>query len=173
MAHAAPAPRTRRPHTAGGTRPGPAAVLLPFLIGVSYGFWTAAVERDAHAITTANWVLGLVSGIALAVLLFALHLVSPRLHSGPRALAWASLAGIAMGWIHSLSNTSLLWNVLLSLIVAFGVYVAVYYHSYMTTADADEAATARPALAAAARDRERAREAVAGREAAPRLENRP
>ncbi|MET9499330.1 hypothetical protein [Streptomyces sp. NPDC006552] len=137
MAHAAPAParstRAGRPATPSVST---TAKVLPVVAGALYGFWAANIQRFGHEVTGGNILLGFVTGILVAALWFALHRWSARQgprHMGLRALAWAAFAGIAVGFLRSLGNDTILWSVVLGAIVAAATFVAVYYRYYSAT----------------------------------------
>ncbi|MEV5606877.1 hypothetical protein [Streptomyces sp. NPDC052225] len=129
--HAAPAHRRRT----GGAALSPtgAAVVLPALTGIAYGFWAATVQRYGGEITGGNIALGLVTGILVAALCFGIHHWSKQRagrHFLARAGTWAAFAGIAVGFLHSLADGAILWSVVLGGVVAASSFVAVYYRYY-------------------------------------------
>ncbi|MYW68834.1 hypothetical protein GTY65_32875 [Streptomyces sp. SID8379] len=124
-------------HAAPGTgtafSPTSAAVWIPVWTGVLYGFWAANIQRYGHGVTGGNIALGLVTGILVAALCFGIHQWSKQQagrHFGLRAATWAVFAGIAVGFLNSLSNASHVWSSLLGLGVAAGTFVATYYRYY-------------------------------------------
>ncbi|MFI7385157.1 hypothetical protein [Streptomyces sp. NPDC049813] len=166
MAHAAPAParstRAGRPETPSLTT---TAKVLPVVVGALYGFWAANIQRFGHEVTGGNIVLGFVTGVLVAAIWFALHQWSTRQgrrHQGLRALLWAAFAGIAVGFLRSLANDTILWSVVLGVIVAAGTFLAVYYRYYSATEYApdhrlDGAAAATAGRRVAGRPAERVR----------------
>lgn len=127
MAHAAPA----RPVVG----PGSLHWAGPVLIGLCYGLWAANIQRRGDAVTAGNVVLGVVTGVLVAAVYFTLRrVVAERLPRGLRAAAWGAFAGLAVGFLHSLANTTVLWSSVLGLIVAASTAVLLFYR-YCTTED--------------------------------------
>ncbi|MGY0485619.1 hypothetical protein [Streptomyces sp. WG-D5] len=130
--HAAPAPR--RPGTGGAAlSPASAAVVVPVLAGVAYGFWAANIDRYGSAVTGGNIALGFVTGILVAALCFGIHQWSKRQagrHFVARAGAWGAFAGIAVGFLHSLSDSGVIWSAVLGLFAAAATFVGTYYRYY-------------------------------------------
>ncbi|MFF7179993.1 hypothetical protein [Streptomyces sp. NPDC008121] len=129
MAAPAATPTRRRPqqqhrrlHTHG--------LMLPVVLGVIYGLYTSTVARAGGPATWQQAVLGVVSAVALAGAVYALRRWQRTLPREPRAAAWAALAGIATGFLFSLSNASVLSAVVLSLFVAFGAFCVAFYTFY-------------------------------------------
>ncbi|MER5886413.1 hypothetical protein ABT160_21520 [Streptomyces sp. NPDC001941] len=125
MAHAAPA----RPAVGHGSLHWTGPVIL----GLVYGFWAAGIARDGAALSGGNALLGVVCGVAAAVLYYALRrVVAPRLPRGTRAVAWGAFAGGAVGFLHSLSDSSVLTSAVLGLLIAAAVGVTAFYRFYTT-----------------------------------------
>ncbi|WP_338698551.1 hypothetical protein V2W30_20615 [Streptomyces sp. Q6] len=128
--HAAPAPR----RTGGATlSPTSAAVVVPVLTGIAYGFWAANIQRYGGEVTGGNIALGFVTGIIVAALCLGIHQWSRQQagrHFVTRAGVWAVFAGIAVGFLQSLANGAILWSVVLGGIVAASTFVATYYRYY-------------------------------------------
>ncbi|MFD9035449.1 hypothetical protein ACFVZW_30570 [Streptomyces sp. NPDC059567] len=114
---------TRRPMSTHGLG-------LPVTLGVIYGFYAAFLQRDGGAITWGQVLLGFVSAIVLAGAMYALRRGGHALPRELRATAWAALAGIAMGFLVSLSDTSVLSTVILALVVAACVGGSAFYWFY-------------------------------------------
>ncbi|MEV3853877.1 hypothetical protein AB0J38_06070 [Streptomyces sp. NPDC050095] len=137
MAHAAPAPARSTP---GGRPATPSATttakVLPVVTGALYGFWAANIARYGQGVTGANIALGFVTGIIVAALCFAIHQWCKQQgsrHIGVRAMVWGAFAGIAVGFLHSLANGTILWSVVLGIAVAGSTFVGVYYRYYSSS----------------------------------------
>ncbi len=136
MAQAAQAPGTRGPRPA-RTPSTPdvfderthriAHWMLPLVAGLVYGYWVAALDRDAGPITGGNVLLGIVSALAFMILHLAVGAVAPRLRTESRALLWAAFAGIAFGFLYSQNGGTVVRATGLSLLVAVGVLATVFY----------------------------------------------
>ncbi|MBO1333582.1 hypothetical protein [Streptomyces sp. VRA16 Mangrove soil] len=116
--------------------PTSAGVVIPVITGVLYGFWAANIQRFGHGVTGGNVALGFVTGIIVAALCLGIHQWSKQQagrHIGLRAATWAAFAGIAVGFLHSLANSAIIWSIVLGLIVAASTFVATYYRYYTAT----------------------------------------
>lgn len=124
MAHASPAATGHRAvsaHWAG-----------PVLLGIVYGVWAAGIRRDAGPITTGNVLFGVVAGVIVAAVCFALRRTAHTLPRELRALSWTAFAGIAFGFLYSLTDATILRSVIMSLVVAAGVFTLTFYRYYTT-----------------------------------------
>ncbi|RII11329.1 hypothetical protein DSC45_28995 [Streptomyces sp. YIM 130001] len=123
MAHVAPvAPRSR-------AGLGSSTWIAPVL-AVVYGIWAAGIHRDAGPITWGNVLFGVVAGLAAAALYVGLRKLAPGLPRELRAAAWAAFAGIAFGFLYSLTDASILRSVTMASVVAAGVGALVFYRAY-------------------------------------------
>lgn len=109
---------------------------LTVLSGLVYGYWAAAIDRDAGPVTGWNIFFGFMSALAFMLVLTVVRTVASRLRREPHAAMWASFAGIAFGFLYSLTDVSIARASLLSLPVAAGVGVMAYYW-YYTHEDAE------------------------------------
>lgn len=103
---------------------------LPVTLGVAYGLYAPVIARDGGALSWGQLWLGLISAVVVAVSVYGLHRYGRMLRRGPRAVAWAALAGIAIGFLFSLSDASVYSATLLGLVVAavtFGTAFYLYY----------------------------------------------
>ncbi|MEU7329122.1 hypothetical protein [Streptomyces parvus] len=103
---------------------------LPLVLGVIYGFYAAFIRRDGGPSTGGQVLLGLVSGVALAALCFALGRIQRSLPRELRAAAYGALTACAIGFLVSLTDTSVLRSTGLGLAVGAGVLVVAYYYLY-------------------------------------------
>ncbi|MFH8490129.1 hypothetical protein [Streptomyces longisporoflavus] len=129
MAHVAPTSSAAIPHVFGGsavTRIGTAAVLL----GLVYGYWAAAISRDAGPITGGNVLHGIVCAVVVAAVFMGLRMIAPGLPRELRAAAWAAFAGIAFGYLYSLTDATVLRSAAMALAVAAGVFAVMFYRYY-------------------------------------------
>ncbi|MFJ9622731.1 hypothetical protein [Streptomyces sp. NPDC101181] len=128
--HAAmPGRRTPRAH-ARPRRRTTLAWALPLVLGVIYGFYAAFIRRDGGPSTGGQVLLGLVSGAALAALCFALGRTQRSLPLVLRAVAYGALTASAIGFLVSLTDTSVLRSAGLGLAVGAGVLVVTFYTLY-------------------------------------------
>ncbi|MEV3929216.1 MULTISPECIES: hypothetical protein [unclassified Streptomyces] len=118
----APTP-TRHGHT-------PLAWAMPLTLGVILGFWAFFIKRDGGATTGGQIWLGVVSGVAFAVLCYALVQVRWALPRELRAAAFGVLTGGAVGFLYSLHDNSVLASGLLGLVVGAGMFCTMFYLYY-------------------------------------------
>ncbi|UUU23571.1 hypothetical protein [Streptomyces sp. DSM 40750] len=130
--------------TAPGTRPAPATPdvfgerahrftnrILPVVLGLVYGYWAAAMNRDAGPITGWNVLFGFVTAFVFAALYLAVATVAPRLRREPHALLWAAFAGCAFGFLYSQApQHTVLRSTLMSLGIAAAVFAVTFYRYY-------------------------------------------
>ncbi|MGW0706675.1 hypothetical protein ACWD4G_12065 [Streptomyces sp. NPDC002643] len=144
MAHAAPTPTTpvRRPTPAppdifGARTHALARWIWPATLGLVYGYWAAAMNRDAGPITGWNLLFGFVTAFVFAALYLAVQTVAPRLRREFHAGLWAVFAGCAFGFLYSQADQhSVLRSTGMSLGVAAGVFAVMFYR-YYTHEDAE------------------------------------
>ncbi|MEI5034059.1 hypothetical protein RB201_18840 [Streptomyces sp. S1A(2023)] len=118
------APGRARHHT-------PLAWALPLVLGVAYGFYAAFIRRDGGPSTGGQVLLGLISGVALAVLCFAVGRIQRSLPRELRAAAvYGALTACAIGFLVSLTDTSVLRSTVLGLVVGAGVLCVSFYVFY-------------------------------------------
>ncbi|MBP5868544.1 MULTISPECIES: hypothetical protein [Streptomyces] len=105
--------------------------IVPVGLGLVYGYWAAAMNRDAGPITGWNVLFGLVTAFVFAALHIAVLTVAPRLRRELHAALWAAFAGCAFGFLYSqASQHSVLRSVAMSLAVAAGFLVVNFYRYY-------------------------------------------
>uniref|UniRef100_UPI0034E019FD hypothetical protein n=1 Tax=Streptomyces flavofungini TaxID=68200 RepID=UPI0034E019FD len=122
MAHAAPLH-----HVPAARSTATSVWALPLLLGLVYGFWAATNRVHGGQVTVGKVMLGVVSGLVLAVLVVVLHRAGEKLPLELRAASWAALSGVALGFLVSQSGRSALSCVALGLATAAGVLVMTYY----------------------------------------------
>ncbi|MFD4985664.1 hypothetical protein [Streptomyces sp. NPDC058374] len=133
MSHAAPvrgtAGRSRAP--ARHTPTSRAAIGWPLVLAVLYGCWGATMQRDAGPITWRNVLFGIGSGLVVGVVAYVLHQVmTPAIPREVRAAIWGGFGGAIFGFLHSLSDASVLRCVGLGLALGLVVFVSVFYRYY-------------------------------------------
>ncbi|MGV9882736.1 hypothetical protein [Streptomyces sp. NPDC003006] len=133
MAHAAPPAHPRSmPGSRASTTSATRWAGLALLMGVVYGLWACAIRRDGGPITTGNVLLGVVTGVVFAVLMYALHRLSHALPRELRSLSWMVFAGVTFGFLYSLGGASVLRSTIMALLVGAGVFLATFYRYYTT-----------------------------------------
>ncbi|MDX3646217.1 hypothetical protein [Streptomyces sp. MB09-02B] len=106
-------------------------LVLPVVLGLVYGYWAAAMNRDAGPITGWNVLFGFVTAFVFAALCIAVQTVARRLRREPHALLWAAFAGCAFGFLYSqASQHTVVRATLMSLAVAAGVFAVTFYRYY-------------------------------------------
>ncbi|OUC97036.1 hypothetical protein [Streptomyces swartbergensis] len=135
MAHAAPASRTattrrRTPDVFSPRTHAMAKIAVPVVLGLVYGYWAAAIRRDAGPITGWNLLFGFLTALVFAVLYVAVRKVAPRLRRELHALLWFAFTGCAIGFLYSQTGESVLRSTGLGLLVGAGVLVTLFYRYY-------------------------------------------
>ncbi|WP_455356185.1 hypothetical protein [Streptomyces sp. SYSU K217416] len=126
MAHAAPTPGT---HQLGGLKL--SAWVGPLLFGALYGIWAAFIGRQAGPITGYNVLLGFVSGLLFAGILFLLNRMGHRVLPELRAIAYGTFTAIAMGFMFSLTEDSVLRSTGMGLMVGASVGALAFYRFHV------------------------------------------
>ncbi|WP_370413694.1 hypothetical protein [Streptomyces fradiae] len=108
---------------------------LPVLVGISYGLYAPVVVRDGGPLAWSQFWIGLISAVVLAVAIHTLHRYGRRLRRELHAVAWGALAGIALGYLVSLSGKSVFSSSMLGLITC-GVVTAATFYTFYTHEDA-------------------------------------
>lgn len=130
--------------TAPGRRPAPATPdvfgerahtltkrILPVVLGLVYGYWAAAMNRDAGPITGWNVLFGFATAFVFAALHMAVQTIAPRLPRERHALLWAAFAGCAFGFLYSQApQHTVLRSAAMSLGIAAAVFATTFYRYY-------------------------------------------
>ncbi|NUK10457.1 hypothetical protein HRW18_21215 [Streptomyces lunaelactis] len=103
---------------------------LPVTLGVAYGIYVVAIDRGAKGFTSGQFVLGVVSGLVLAALAFALGRIQQALPRELRSAAYAALCGVAIGFLYSLTGESVLKSAGMGVIFAAVMFAASFYVFY-------------------------------------------
>jgi hypothetical protein len=103
---------------------------LPLTLGVVYGFYVAFIRQGDGDLTGGQVVLGVVSGLALAALAFVLGRFQRSLPREMRAGAYATLCGVAMGFLYSQSGESVLKSSGIGLSLSAAMFAAAFYLFY-------------------------------------------
>ncbi|MEU8677524.1 hypothetical protein [Streptomyces sp. NPDC048560] len=112
------------------THHGPLGWALPVALGVIFGFYAAFIERDGGAVTGGQVVLGVVSGVVFAALCFVLGRYRDALPRELRAAAFGALTACAIGFLTSLTGTSVLRSAVMGAVVGAGVFCVAFYVFY-------------------------------------------
>ncbi|MFF4245928.1 hypothetical protein ACFYY2_15825 [Streptomyces sp. NPDC001822] len=132
MATHATTPTRRRQHARTPVREGhtPLAWAVPVSLGVILGFWAFFIKRDGGTTTDGQIVLGVVSGVAYAVLCYAFVMIRRALPRELRAAGYAVLAGGAIGYLFSLNGNSVFSSSGLGLVIGAGTFLTMFYIHY-------------------------------------------
>ncbi|MGA5063517.1 hypothetical protein ACPB9E_06980 [Streptomyces exfoliatus] len=103
---------------------------LPVIFGVLYGLYAATVARHGGPATLGQLWLGLISAVVLAGGIYLLRRHGHVLPRELRAAAWGTLTGVAVGFLFSLSDASVLSSSGLGLAFAVVAGAAAYYLFY-------------------------------------------
>ncbi|EDY42905.1 hypothetical protein [Streptomyces sp. SPB074] len=133
MSHAA-APATAPRPPAARRRPARGVTAITasnvFWLAAGYGLWASVTTRHEHRMTGFNVLYGVVAGVVFGLVYLALRQITPAIPRLRRALVWAVFWGGSIGYLHSLSNPSIMWSVFLGLILAASAFVMTFYHFY-------------------------------------------
>lgn len=129
-AHAAMPHRRRR--SSERQHHSPAAWALPVTLGVLLGLWAAFIERaENDGVATGNqWILGGMTAVVLAALLFALMRVQHALPRELRALAHGALTAATVGFLISIAGGSVLRAAGIGVAVGAGMAAIAFYFYY-------------------------------------------
>ncbi|MCF3184767.1 hypothetical protein IPZ70_33240 [Streptomyces polychromogenes] len=131
MAHAAP--RTiqwHRPMTSAEHDLHRGALIRALLLGLVYGVWAAMMKRDTGPVTVGNVFYGILCGVLFAAVMYGLARFGPLLMRELHAAAYGVFGGIAVGYLHSLTNQSVLRSTVVGLFTGIGVGVMAFYRYY-------------------------------------------
>ncbi|MFJ6630962.1 hypothetical protein ACIQMR_06040 [Streptomyces sp. NPDC091376] len=110
---------------------GSLGIALPVVIGVLYGLYTSFIARTSGESAGAQFAIGLISCLVLAGLCYALGRYQHRLPRGLRAVAYAALVGVAVGYLNSLSGDSVLTAIVLAVIITAATFCVMFYTFYV------------------------------------------
>ncbi|MER6197719.1 hypothetical protein ABT234_10150 [Streptomyces sp. NPDC001586] len=130
MAHAAPTARRRPRQSADMAHLSKSAYVRPLLAGLVYGVWAAFIQRQMGPVDAGNVFYGILCGVLFAGIMFALARIGPRLKREVHAASYGVFLGIAAGYLHSLTNCSVLRATMTGLFVGIGVGLAAFYRYY-------------------------------------------
>lgn len=126
-------PRHARPSRfaglSGGGRPAVPlrTIAVPVTLGIVYGIWAPFIQRHGDPLNALQITLGVVSGLVLAGLVFVLMRLPTTLEPEVRAGAFAVVAGVSVGFLHSLTYASVLRSSGIGLAVAGATAIATFY----------------------------------------------
>ncbi|MCX5377338.1 hypothetical protein [Streptomyces sp. NBC_00091] len=106
------------------------ALARPLLLGLVYGVWAAFINRQMGPVDAGNVFYGILCGLLFAGCMFALARVGPKLKRELHATAYGVFGGVAVGYLHSLTNVSVLRSTTVGLFVALGVGLTAFYRYY-------------------------------------------
>ncbi|MFI2201863.1 hypothetical protein ACH47Z_14030 [Streptomyces sp. NPDC020192] len=112
-----------------------AHIAVPVVLGLVYGYWVAANDRDGGAITGWNLLLGFVSALVFAVVCVALLTLAPRMWREVHALLWTAFVGCAFGFLYSQAGETALRSTGMALAVSAATFI-VFFYRYYTREDA-------------------------------------
>ncbi|MEN8649629.1 hypothetical protein ABCR94_02990 [Streptomyces sp. 21So2-11] len=108
----------------------PAALGVPLVLGVLYGIYVAFMARDGSTLTGWNVLLGVLCGLIATALGALLVRNGGALPRELRAGAYGALFGVAMGFMHSLGDPSILRSVTMGTALGAALAVAAFYVFY-------------------------------------------
>ncbi|MFD3721776.1 hypothetical protein [Streptomyces sp. NPDC058674] len=132
MAHAAPTASGRHHRRTADTahHASRSAYARPLLAGLVYGVWAAFIERQTGPVDAGNVFYGILCGAIFAGIMFALARIGPRMRREAYATAYGVFLGVAAGYLHSLTDASVLRSTVIGLAVGVGVGLVAFYRYY-------------------------------------------
>lgn len=132
-------PRHARPSRFQGRLPGRSSgrgrrriplhtVAVPVGLGILYGIWAPFIQRHGSPLNALQITLGVVSGLAVAVLVFVLMRLPKTITPELRALAFGVVAGVSVGFLHSLTYASVLRSSGIGMVVGAAATIATFYY---------------------------------------------
>ncbi|WP_381796074.1 hypothetical protein [Streptomyces niveus] len=103
-------------------------VAVPVTLGILYGIWAPFIQRHGSPLNALQITLGVVSGLAVAVLVFVLMRLPTTVTTELRALAFGVVAGVSVGFLHSLTYASVLRSSGIGLTVGTAMAIATFYY---------------------------------------------
>ncbi|MFE9553906.1 hypothetical protein ACFYMW_01900 [Streptomyces sp. NPDC006692] len=111
-------------------RPSGAVLAIPVVLGVVYGIYAAAIDRAGGPVTGGNIALGVVSGVVIMALGIGLLSIQSSLSRERRAAAYATLFGVGIGFLHSLTGESIIRASGMGLVFGGAMFAASFYWFY-------------------------------------------
>ncbi|MFD5509380.1 hypothetical protein [Streptomyces sp. NPDC059761] len=130
MAHAAPTAPRRHWQATGTTGTDDAIkgqLTRALLLGLVYGVWAAFMRRDTDGVDAGNVFYGILCGVVFAAIMFTLARVGPRLMQELHAAAYGAFGGIAVGYLYSLADHSILRSCWVGFATGFCIGLAAFY----------------------------------------------
>lgn len=132
-------PRHARPSRFSGRSPGrfpgpgrrriPVHVVaVPVTLGILYGVWAPFIQRHGSPLNALQITLGVVSGLAVAGLVFVLMRLPRTMAPELRAMSFGVVAGVSVGFLHSLTYASVLRSSGIGLAVGAAAALATFYY---------------------------------------------
>ncbi|MFJ2739564.1 hypothetical protein ACIO3O_07845 [Streptomyces sp. NPDC087440] len=103
---------------------------LSATLGLIYGLYVGLVDRKGGELTAGNVWLGLLCGLLFAALFAGVWQALRAGTPGVRALGFGVLTGVAMGFLASRGDGSVLSSAALGLAVGAGIGIGAYYYFY-------------------------------------------
>ncbi|MFI6084861.1 hypothetical protein ACIBBB_28495 [Streptomyces sp. NPDC051217] len=103
-------------------------VAVPVTLGIVYGVWAPFIQRHGDPLNALQITLGVVSGLAVALLVFILLRLPTTLATEVRAGAFGVVAGMSVGFLYSLSYASVLRSSGIGLVVGAVTAIAAFYY---------------------------------------------
>ncbi|GAA2238226.1 hypothetical protein GCM10010232_26250 [Streptomyces amakusaensis] len=100
---------------------------IPVALGTLFGFYAGFLRRTGEAVSWWDVLYGVVAGLIFTALAFGLGRIQHALPQELRAAAYAALCGVAIGFLHSLTGTSILRSVGMGLFFAAAMLVVSFY----------------------------------------------
>ncbi len=99
-------------------------------LGLVYGLYVGLVDRRGGELTAGNVWLGLLCGLLFAALFAGVWQALRGVTPGLRAVGFGVLTAVAMGFLASRGDGSVLGSAVLGLAVGAGIGIGTYYYCY-------------------------------------------
>ncbi|WP_030152996.1 hypothetical protein [Streptomyces sp. NRRL S-244] len=130
MAHAAPTAPRRHWQATGTDDMFKGQLTRALLLGLVYGVWAAFMRRDTGGVDAGNVFYGILCGAVFAGIMFTLARFGPRLMRELHATAYGAFGGIAVGYLYSMADHSILRSCWVGFITGIAIGLAAFYRYY-------------------------------------------
>ncbi|MER7661983.1 MULTISPECIES: hypothetical protein [unclassified Streptomyces] len=104
---------------------------MPLGLGTLFGFYAGFLRRTGEAVSWWDVLYGVVAGLIFTAVAYGLGRIQNALPREVRAGAYAVVCGMSIGFLHSLTGTSILRSAGMGLIFAAVMFVVSYYVFHM------------------------------------------
>jgi hypothetical protein len=103
---------------------------VPLALGTLFGFYAGFLRRTGEAVSWWDVLYGVVAGLVFTAVAYGLGRVQAALPRELRAIAYAAVCGMAIGFLHSLTGESVLRSAWMGVMFAAAMGVVSFYIFY-------------------------------------------